>query len=242
KYESNFNAEDAKKQALYGYKYDSAFGLLITKVLPDGFGLRGFIFAALLGAVVSSLAAMLNAASTIFTIDIYKKFIAKNASEKNMVLVGRIVVLIFAVIGCLVAPVLSNPNLGTIFVYIQEFQGFLSPGILAVFVFGMFSKKAPRFSGALGILTSPIVYGFLKLCYGDIAFLNRMAITFACSLTVMFILTLVKPLKQEVEMPENTSIDLSSSKSAKLGGLAVLAISVLLYIVFSGLFFTAPQI
>ena len=106
----------------------------------------------------------------------------------------------------------------------------------------MFSKKAPRFSGALGILTSPIVYGFLKLCYGDIAFLNRMAITFACSLAVMFILTLVKPLKQEVEMPENTSIDLSSSKSAKLGGLAVLAISVLLYIVFSGLFFTAPQI
>ena len=242
KYEANFSAEDAKKQALYGYKYDSAFGLLITKVLPDGFGLRGFIFAALLGAVVSSLAAMLNAASTIFTIDIYKKFIAKNASEKNMVLVGRIVVLIFAVIGCLVAPVLSNPNLGTIFVYIQEFQGFLSPGILAVFVFGMFSKKAPRFSGALGILTSPIVYGFLKLCYGDIAFLNRMAITFACSLAVMFILTLVKPLKQEVEMPENTSIDLSSSKSAKLGGFAVLAISVILYIVFSGLFFTAPQI
>ena len=242
KHEANFTAKDAKKQALYGYKYDSAFGLLITKVLPDGFGLRGFIFAALLGAVVSSLAAMLNAASTIFTIDIYKKFIAKNASEKNMVLIGRIVVLIFAVIGCLVAPVLANPNLGTIFVYIQEFQGFLSPGILAVFIFGMFSKKAPRFSGALGILTSPIVYGFLKLCYGDIAFLNRMAITFACSLAVMYILTLVKPLKQEVEMPENTSIDLSSSKGAKLAGIAVLTLCVILYVVFSGLFFTAPQI
>ena len=158
-----------------------------------------------------------------------------------MVLVGRIVVLIFAVIGCLVAPVLANPNLGTIFVYIQEFQGFLSPGILAVFVFGMFSKKAPRFSGALGILTSPIVYGFLKLFYGDIAFLNRMAITFACSLAVMFILTLVKPLKQEVEMPENTSIDLSSSFGAKASGIAVLVVSVLLYIIFSGLFFTGPQ-
>ena len=242
KYKANFASEGAKKQTLFGYKYDSAFGLLITKVLPDGFGLRGFIFAALLGAVVSSLAAMLNAASTIFTIDIYKKFIAKDASEKNMVLVGRIVVLLFAVIGCLVAPVLANPNLGTIFVYIQEFQGFLSPGILAVFVFGMFSKKAPRFAGSLGILTSPIVYGLLKLFYGDIAFLNRMAITFACSLAVMFILTLVKPLKQEVEMPNNTSIDLSSSKGAKLAGIAVLALCVILYVVFSGLFFTAPQI
>ncbi len=241
KNEANFNSPDVIKKTLFGYKYDSAFGLLITKVLPDGFGLRGFIFAALLGAVVSSLAAMLNAASTIFTIDIYKKFLNKGASDKNMVFVGRTVTLIFAVIGCLIAPVLANPNLGTIFVYIQEFQGFLSPGILAVFIFGMFSRKAPRFSGALGILTSPIVYGFLKLCYGDIAFLNRMAITFACSLGVMFLLTLLKPLKQEIVMPENTTMDLSSSKGAKLGGAMVLIVCAVLYFVFSGLFFTAPQ-
>ncbi len=242
KYAANFDKPDSVKKTFYGYKYDSAFGLLITKVLPSGFGLKGFIFASLLGAVVSSLAAMLNAASTIFTIDIYKKFIAKNASDRNQVLVGRIAVLVFAAIGCMVAPVLANPNLGTIFVYIQEFQGFLSPGILAVFVFGMFSRRAPRFSGALGILTSPVVYGFLKLFYGDIAFLNRMAITFACSIGVMAVLTLVKPLKQDISMPENTSIDLSSSRSAKYAGIAILAACAVLYITFSGLFFKAPQI
>ena len=241
KHAANFSAPDAKTKSFYGYKYDSAFGLLITKVLPDGFGLKGFIFAALLGAVVSSLAAMLNAASTIFTIDIYKKFIAPSAGDKALVLVGRIAVIVFAVIGCLVAPVLANPNLGTIFVYIQEFQGFLSPGILAVFIFGMFSRKAPRFSGAIGILTSPLVYGFLKLFYGDIAFLNRMAITFACSIGVMAILTLIKPLKQDIVMPENTAMDLTSSKSAKYAGIGILLACAVLYITFSGLFFTPSQ-
>lgn len=184
---------------------------------------------------------MLNAASTIFTIDIYKKFLNKNASDKNQVLVGRLSVLIFAVIGCLVAPVLANPNLGTVFVYIQEFQGFLSPGILAVFIFGMFSRRAPRFAGAIGILSSPIVYGFLKIFYGDIAFLNRMAITFAVSLGIMALLTLVKPLKQDIVMPENTTMDLSSSRGAKISGIAILAVCAALYVAFSGLFLHAPQ-
>lgn len=224
-------------KTFYGYKYDSAFGLLISKVLPDGFGLRGFIFAALLGAVVSSLAAMLNAASTIFTIDIYKKFLNKNASDKNQVFVGRAVVILFAVIGCLVAPMLANPKLGGVFTFIQEFQGYLSPGILAVFIFGMFSRKAPRFAGALGILTSPIVYGFLQAFFGDIAFLNRMAITFACALGVMLVLTLVKPLKQDVVMPENKNMDLSSSFGAKLAGASVLIVCFALYFTFSGLWF-----
>lgn len=220
-------------KVLYGYKYDSAFGLLISKALPDGFGLRGFIFAALLGAVVSSLAAMLNAASTIFTIDIYKKFINKSASDKNQVFVGRAAVLIFAAIGCFVAPMLANPKLGGVFTFIQEFQGYLSPGILAVFIFGMFSKKAPRFAGAIGILTSPLVYGILQWQFGDIAFLNRMAITFACSLLVMALLTLVKPLKQDIVMPVNENMDLTSSLGAKLAGGAVLVACVSLYIIFS---------
>lgn len=224
-------------RTLYGYKYDSAFGLLISKALPEGFGLRGFIFAALLGAVVSSLAAMLNAASTIFTIDIYKKFINKNASDRNQVLVGRIAVLVFAVIGCLVAPVLANPKLGGVFTFIQEFQGYMSPGILAVFVFGMFSKKAPRFAGAIGIITSPIVYGILQFNFGDIAFLNRMAITFACSLAVMLVLTLVKPLKQDIVLPENKNMDLSSSTGARIGGISVLVVAFALYFIFSGLWF-----
>ncbi len=228
--------DESFAKTLFGYKYDSAFGLLISRVIPDGWGLRGFIFAALLGAVVSSLAAMLNAASTIFSIDIFKKFISPHASDRQLVIVGRTAVIIFAIIGCMVAPMLANPKLGGVFTFIQEFQGYLSPGILAVFIFGMFSKKAPRFSGAIGIVTSPIVYGFLQFCYGDIAFLNRMAITFACSLGVMALLTLVKPLKQDIVMPVNKTMDLSSSRGAKIAGVTVLVLSFALYFIFSGLF------
>ncbi len=234
----NAKVTDAKQtKTLYGYHFDSAFGLLISKVLPEGFGLRGFIFAALLGAVVSSLAAMLNAASTIFTIDIYKKFIVPHASDKQQVLVGRISVLVFALIGCFVAPMLSNPNLGGVFNFIQEFQGFLSPGILAVFLFGLFSKRAPKFAGVLGIVTSPIVYGFLYLFFSDIAFLNRMAITFGCSLLVMLFLTLFKPLRQDVVMPVNEKMDVSSSMQARVAGIAVLIVTGILYFTFSGLWF-----
>lgn len=223
------SADPSFAKTLYGYKYDSAFGLLISKVLPEGFGLRGFIIAALLGAVVSSLAAMLNAASTIFTIDIYKKFLHPSATEKIQVAVGRISVLVFAAVGCIVAPMLANPRFGGIFIYIQEFQGYLSPGILAVFVFGMFSKRAPRFAGALGIITGPIVYGLLQYFCGDIAFMNRIAITFACSLAVMFLLTFLKPLKRDIVLPVNGNMDLRSSRGAKIAGTAVITLMAVFY-------------
>ena len=101
----------------------------------------------------------------------------------------------------------------------------------------MFSKKAPRFAGALGILTSPIVYGFLQWQFGDIAFLNRMAITFGCSLFVMLALTLVKPLKQDVVLPENKNMNLNSSRGAQIAGASVLITCIALYFVFSGLWF-----
>ena len=109
--------------------------------------------------------------------------------------------------------------------------------ILAVFVFGMFSKKAPRFAGVLGIITSPIVYGLLQYFCGDIAFLNRIAITFACSLGVMFLLTFLKPLKQDIVLPVNENMDLSSSTGAKMAGAAVLITAGAFYIIFSGLWF-----
>lgn len=223
---------EVKTRQLVGYKYDTAFGLLLKDLVPPN-GLTGFIFAALLGAVVSSLASMLNAASTIFTIDIFKRFVKKDASDKVQVLAGRLCVAVFAVAGCIIAPFLNSPAFGNIFTYIQEFQGFLSPGILAVFLFGLFSKKAPRFAGAVGIIASPVIYGILKLCLPEVAFLNRMAITFVLILLIMMLMTLVKPLKQEVEMPVNEKINIEHSKSVYIMGAAVLVITTSLYVYFS---------
>lgn len=148
-------------------------------------------------------------------------------------LAGRLCVAVFAVAGCIIAPFLNSPAFGNIFTYIQEFQGFLSPGILAVFLFGLFSKKAPRFAGAVGIIASPVIYGILKLCLPEVAFLNRMAITFVLILLIMMLMTLVKPLKQEVEMPVNEKINIEHSKSVYIMGAAVLVITTSLYVYFS---------
>ena len=135
--------------------------------------------------------------------------------------------------GCLIAPFLDNPAFGNIFTYIQEFQGFLSPGILAVFLFGLFSKKAPRFAGAVGIAASPVIYGLLKIFLPEVAFLNRMAITFAAILVLMLLMTLIKPLKQEITMPENPNINIEHSKSVYIMGAVVLVITSSLYVYFS---------
>jgi SSS family solute:Na+ symporter len=213
-------------------QYDTAFPLLIGRLLPSGSGLQGFVLAAILGAVVSSLASMLNSASTIFTMDLYRKYISPEATQKRLVLIGRACVVVFVIVGCLIAPLLGDPRFGGIFKYIQEFQGFISPGILAVFVFGLVVKKAPPVVGVVGLLLNPAMYGILKLVIPSLAFLDRMALSFFCVLAVMGIITAIKPAKKAFELPTNTRIDLDSSKFAKIFGGGVVVATVVLYIYF----------
>lgn len=227
-------AENKKvqKRSLLGYKYDSAFGLLISKLIPEGVGLRGFMLAAILGAVVSSLASMLNSASTIFTMDLYRNYINKNSSQKGLVFVGRICVATFVVIGCIIAPLLADPKFGGIFSYIQEFQGYISPGILAVFVFGLLVKKAPGAAGVVGLLINPVVYFILAKAIPAMAFLDRMALSFGCVLLIMSIITIIKPLQTPRVLPHNDKLDLKSSPAAKVCGVGVVIVTLILYVIF----------
>ena len=218
------------QQTLLGYKFDSAFALLIKNLVP--MGLRGFMLAAIMGAVMSSLASMLNSASTIFTMDIYNKYVNKTASQASLIKVGRICVGVFAVIGCFIAPMLGDPKFGGVFKYIQEFQGYISPGILAVFVFGFAVKKAPPITGVVGLLLNPVMYFILAQTLPGMAFLDRMALSFFCVLGVMSVITLIKPLKEPVKFEVKTDMNLESSKSAKVFGILVVAITIGLYILF----------
>jgi SSS family solute:Na+ symporter len=217
---------------LVGYKYDTALPLLIGRLVPAGIGLQGFILAALLGAVVSSLASMLNAASTIFTMDLWKRYIRPASTEKGLVVTGRTTVAVFAAIGCLVAPLLGDPRFGGIFTFIQEFQGFISPGILAVFLFGFFVKSANRWSGAVGLLTCPVVFGVLKSAMPSLAFLDRMAVAFFIVLAILTVMTVVRP-KTDADVLERTpSIELTSSRGAMLAGAVIVIATVMLYAIF----------
>jgi SSS family solute:Na+ symporter len=218
------------QRRLIGYQYDSAFALLIKRLIPPG--LRGFMLAAILGAVMSSLAAMLNAASTIFTMDLYRNYLRKSASQANLVAVGRICVAIFVVVGCLIAPLLGDPRFGGIFTYIQEFQGFISPGVLAIFVFGLIVHKAPGACGVVGLVLSPILYGTLKLTWPSLAFLDRMALVFGAVLVVMAIITAIRPLPAPVTLPAQTKIEVTGSPKAKLWGIVVVVATLILYAIF----------
>jgi SSS family solute:Na+ symporter len=131
---------------------DKAYPWLL-QFLPTG--LKGVAFAALAAAIVSSLASMLNSTSTIFTMDIYKQYINKNANDKTTVNVGRISGLIALIIAVIMAPLLGG--IDQAFQFIQEWTGVISPGILAVFILGLFWKKTTNNAAIWGaVLSIPI--------------------------------------------------------------------------------------
>ena len=237
------SAGAAKAGTLAGYDYDAAFPVLLKNLVKPYPYISWFVLAAIFGAVVSSLASMLNSASTVATMDFYRQ-IHKSASQKTLVNVGRVFVVLFVLIAAYIAPKLASPEFGGIFNFIQEFQGFISPGVLVVFLFGVLVPRAPRFLGWSGILLNAILYGALKFGLGDmivdsglwfttaISFLDRMGICFLAVLAYCLISTVVKPLKEPVVLPVNEDMELASSKLAMFGGALVIILTGVLYYIF----------
>ena len=128
--------QEAFLKADGGVNYDKAYPWLISVFIPTG--LKGLVLAALVAAIVSSLASMLNSTSTIFTMDIYKPYIGKNSDEQKLVKVGRIVAAAALIVAVLLAPLLGS--VPQMFQYRQEYTGLVSPGVLAVFLMGLFWK------------------------------------------------------------------------------------------------------
>ena len=216
---------------LVGYDYDSAFPVLVRNLIKEYWYLSWFVLAALFGAVISSLASMLNSASTIATMDLYQKA-TKEENPEKLVKVGKTFVVLFVLIAALVAPNFENPKLGGVFKIIQEFQGFLSPGILSVFLFGFLSPKTPRIFGVIGIGVNIVLYGILLFAAPEMAFLNRMSICFLTVVSIGIVLTILKPLAEPVILPVNNAIPLESSKGARVCGIAVMIMTVALYLLF----------
>ena len=149
---------------------DDAYPWLIRNFTPTG--IKGLSFAALTAAIISSLASMFNSTSTLFTMDIYKKYINKQAGDKQLVNVGRLV----AVCALLIALVAVKPLLGGLdqaFQYIQEYSGFIYPGIITVFGLGLLWKRASSVAAVwTAIITIPLGVLF-KVCFPDVAFQFR---------------------------------------------------------------------
>ncbi len=209
--------------------YDRAYPWLISTFIPVG--LKGLVVAALSAAIVSSLASMLNSTSTIFTMDIYKPYINKNASNKQLVGVGRSTVLVALVIAALIAPQLGSVQ--QMFQYIQEYTGLVSPGILAVFLMGLFWKKTSTSAAIFGVISSIPVALALKLLPLEMPFLDQMMYTML--ITIVVIVGVSLTTGKGDDNPRGIPLLKETFHTAKvfnISAYAILVILVVLYAVF----------
>ncbi len=216
-------------------KPDHAYPTLMN-LLPSG--LKGVAFAALTAAVVASLAGKANSISTIFALDIYRKYFNKQADERKLVRVGRWAVIISLAIAGIVAPALKT--LDQAYQFIQEYVGFIAPGVLAVFLLGFFWRRTTASAAMVGaLLTIPLstVLKFLPVWtsgwFPDFPFLDRMSITFVSIVLIMVIMSLVKP---ETKPPKHVmEVDVKMFKVSSgfiFTSLIIIGILVALYTVF----------
>ncbi|RZS97832.1 sodium:solute symporter family transporter [Cecembia calidifontis] len=166
-------------------KSDEAYPWLLKNFVPSG--VRGLAFAALAAAIVSSLASMINSTSTIFTMDIYKVYFNPNATNNQLVKSGRLVAVVALLIAMLIAPQLAS--LDQVFQYIQEYTGYIYPGVVAVFGMGLFWRQITS-NAALWTAIATIPTGIVfKIFYPDMPFLLRMGYVFIILLFIASIIS-----------------------------------------------------
>jgi len=194
---------------------DNAYPVLMN-LLPAG--MKGLAFAALTAAVVASLAGKANSISTIFSLDIYKEIFNRNANEKEIVNVGRVVVIVAMILAIIISPFLGIDKKGG-FQFIQEYTGFVSPGIFAMFLLGFFWKKTTSNAALFAMIGGFAMSIFLKFLPNwtdlsslydlgmavpnaagvyEIPFLDRMGIVFGVCVVGMIIISLAAPAKKQV--------------------------------------------
>jgi SSS family solute:Na+ symporter len=216
---------------------DKAYPWLL-QFLPVG--LKGVAFAALAAAIVSSLASMLNSTSTIFTMDIYKQYINKNANDKATVNMGRISAGVALLIACIMAPLLGG--IDQAFQFIQEYTGVVSPGILAVFILGLFWKKTTNKAAIAGALVSIPIAMYFKVApkgwstsslFVDVPFMDQMGYT---AILTMIVIALVSYF-QHKGTDDKKGIEITkgmfkTSPLFNIGAFSVMLILVALYSIF----------
>lgn len=201
-------------------KADQIFPWVLGEYSTAGF--RGLTFAAIVAAIGSSVSSMVNSASTIFTIDIYNKFINPGAAEKRQVRVGQMAAGAALIIGAIVAPALDGA--GQVFQVIQEYTGFISPGVFTVFIFGMFYRKGTAKAALAVVLLSVPLSVLFKFLMPGLPFLDRMAAIFLISSILMIVLSAITSKRsstQTAALPEQMV-----SRSTLRNGLAMTIIAV----------------
>jgi SSS family solute:Na+ symporter len=216
---------------------DKAYPWLL-QLLPVG--LKGLAFAALTAAIVSSLASMLNSTSTIFTMDIYKQYFNKEAGDKKTVNVGRISAAIALIIASITAPLLGG--IDQAFQFIQEYTGIVSPGILAIFLLGLFWKKTTNKGAIIGALASIPIAMYFKVApkgwssssfFVDVPWMDQMGYTSILTAIVIIIVSLLqhKGADDKKGIPLTKQL-FKTSPIFNIGSFAVMIALVAIYAIF----------
>jgi solute:Na+ symporter, SSS family len=208
-------------------KPDKAYPVLLNLLGP---GLKGLSFAALTAAIVASLAGKANSIATIFTLDIYKKYLNKGADDGVQVRMGRWVIIAAMLIAIAVAPQLQRLEQG--FQFIQEFTGLISPGVVAIFLLGFFWKRATASAAFIAaLLTIPLGLLF-KANFGHIPFLNQMGYVFLILVALMVLVSLFGPKGKQEQALEVDTQAFRTSNAFAAGALLIIGVLAALYIVF----------
>ena len=209
-------------------KPDQAYPTMMN-LLPVG--LKGLVFAALIAAIIASLASKVNSISTIFTLDLYAKA-RKGMSEQHLVLVGRIAAVGAMIIGVLVA----RPLLGGFsqaFQFIQDFTGFFTPSIVVIFILGLFWKRASE-AGALtaaigGVALSGFLFWLDKAGIFTLPFMNRVGLVFVISLIAAVVVSLLVPPKPDTMQIRLDGVSYKTSIGFNIAAVGVVAFLILVY-------------
>ena len=206
-------------------KSDQAYPTMMT-LLPNG--LLGLTFAALVAAIVSSLASMTNSISTIFTMDVYRSFRA-NSSDATLVSIGRTT----SVIALIIAVFAATPLLGSLesaFQYIQNFTGFFTPGILVIFLVALFWRKATPLSVLGAAFTSLLLSTFIFFYFPDFPFIDRMGVVFISGGLACYLTVLIQGAGINTKAVDLSTVNFSTSSSFNINTLVVIFFLAIIYI------------
>ena len=207
-------------------KSDEAYPWLLSHLIPTG--IKGLAFAALVAAIVSSVATMMNSISTIFTMDIYKPHIDKRASEGKLVTVGRLSSFAALVVAIAIVPMLTT--LDQAFQYIQEFTGFISPGALAIFLTGFFYRKATANGALLAAIGTFVFSTAMKFAFPGLPWMDRMLIVFILCVLTVFVTATVERKGVSDKAIEITPGLFKTSRTFNIVSAVIMAILVVLYV------------
>jgi SSS family solute:Na+ symporter len=195
------------------------------KLLPSG--LLGLVLAALIAAIVASLASKVNSIATIFTVDVYARM-RPQTDERHRVIVGRVAAITAVVIGVLAAkPLLGGFEQG--FQYIQEYTGFVTPGICVIFLLGMFWKRMTANAALIAAIGSVVLSATLKGAWPQLPFIDRVGLVFVLSALLGIVVSLAKPDTSHGRLVEVQGVGFATTAGFNLAAVGVIVILTVLY-------------